>query len=336
MTGIPAAGALRAVGAWLAPLLVLTLTALGPGYVPARGRGDGAPRLSTLPTPVYAAHRGGAEEAPENSMAALRAAYRGRTAQVLDVDLRALRDGTLVAMHDRTLDRTTGHAGPVSALTPREWRRVRLRSGGRPPTADQILRRFGGHTVLNLELKDPRGLPRLARSIRERALTRSVVVQFHALAPAVRAHRMGLLTGVWRSAAQARTDRPERWRRVVDVLSVDHRARAADLRRAARSGIGRVWSHTIRTPAARDRVLRLGCDGVMTDTPRRLSRTPARTLAQAPARALPARSPQRAAPNRTAGRFTTGTSRAPRAAQSGSWDINARTPRREPAVTPHH
>jgi glycerophosphoryl diester phosphodiesterase len=93
---------------------------------------------------------------------------------------------------------------------------------------------------------------------------------------------MGLLTGVWRSAAQARTDRPERWRRVVDVLSVDHRARAVDLRRAAHSGIGRVWAHTIRTPAARDRALRLGCDGVMTDTPRRLARAYARTLAQAP------------------------------------------------------
>ncbi|HWM36093.1 MAG TPA: hypothetical protein VNS49_03095, partial [Streptomyces sp.] len=42
------------------------------------------------------------------------------------------------------------------------------------------------------------------------------------------------------------------------------------------SGIARVWSHTILTPGARDRVLKLGCDGVMTDAPRLLARTDGR------------------------------------------------------------
>lgn len=85
-------------------------------------------------------------------------------------------------------------------------------------------------------------------------------------------HRLGLPAQLWRSAEQMRTDRPERWRSFVDVLDVDVRARDADVRRAVRSGIPRVWAHTVVTPAQRDRALALGCDGVLTDAPGRLAR----------------------------------------------------------------
>lgn len=266
----------------LTPFAVLAAAALAPGCAPARIRADDGPRVEGLPEPVYAAHRGGAMEVPENSMSGLLATYREHTTDVLDVDVRTLRDGTLVAMHDRTLDRTTDHEGPVEELTLREWRRVRIEpSPGlpgswepeRPPTAAAVLDRFGGRTVLNVELKDEGGLKRLARMVRGRNLTESVYVQSNSVAVARRAHRMGLRTSVWRSVEQARTDRPGRWQDVVDMLSVDHRARDADIRRAAGSGVRRVWAHTVRTPAARDRVLRLGCDGVMTDAPGLLART---------------------------------------------------------------
>lgn len=277
----------RDAAACLLALLVLAPVPLVTGCVaaPGRVRSSEGSRAAALPGTVYAAHRGGALEVPENSMAGLLSAYRRRSSDVLDVDVRSLRDGTLVAMHDPTLDRTTDHTGPVSRLTLRQWRRVRLRlvAGLRgtwppehPPTAQAVLDRFGGRIVLNVELKDGRGLRRLAAMIRERGLTESVYVQSNDPAQAAKAHRMGLLTSVWRSVKQARTDRPERWRGTVDMLSVDHRARASDLRRAVSSGIPRVWSHTITTPAARDRVLRLGCDGVMTDAPRLLARTPLR------------------------------------------------------------
>lgn len=285
----------RAVRACLLPLLALVPVAFAPGCAPADPAPAGAhgaqgARAAGLPGTVYAAHRGGALEVPENSMAGLLSAYRRGSADVLDVDVRTLRDGTPVAMHDRTLDRTTDHEGPVSGLTLRQWRRVRLRPGEElpgtwppehPPTADAVLRRFGGRVVLNIEVKDERGLRPLAAMIRARGLKDSVYVQSNALPLAAKAHRMGLLTSVWRSVEQARRDRPQRWRGTVDMLSVDHRARAADIRRAVGSGIPRVWSHTIRSPAERDRVLRLGCDGVLTDAPRLLARTPQRDKADA-------------------------------------------------------
>lgn len=247
--------------------------------------GAGPLTVDSLPRVTYVAHRGGAREVPENSMSGLMAAYERGTARVLDFDTRMLRDGTLVVMHDPTLNRTTFLGGEVRGLDVREWQGVRLRPrdslpgswrSERPPTVAEVLDRFGGRIVLMLEAKDPRSLGRLAALIRARGLTRSVFVNSNDPEVARRVHRLGLLAQLWRSAEQLRRDRPERWRSYVDLLDVDHRARDADLVRAVRSGIPRVWAHTVLTPAQRDRALALGCDGIITDAPGRLARHPVR------------------------------------------------------------
>lgn len=280
---------------------VVSLTLTGPvGAAPALSAGTRPPEWRTgplewgtgpltvaaLPRITYVAHRGGAREVPENSMTGLMAAYGRGTAQVLDFDTRLLRDGTPVVFHDETLNRTTYLGGEVRGLDAREWQGVRLRPkdalpgswrSERPPTVAEVLDRFGGRIVLMLEAKDPRGVDRLAALIRSRGLTRSVFVNTNDPEVARRVHDLGLLSQLWRSARQLRTDRPERWRSYVDLLDVDVRARDADLRRAVRSGVPRVWAHTVVTPAQRDRALALGCDGVITDAPGRLARRPART-----------------------------------------------------------
>ncbi|SDK03122.1 glycerophosphodiester phosphodiesterase [Streptomyces indicus] len=260
---------------------------------PAAPRADRSPvTVDALPPVVYTAHRGGALEVPENTMSGLVAAYQRGTAQVLDVDTRMLRDGTLVAMHDRTLDRTTDKTGPVRKLTLKEWRQVRSRPDSalrdswrpeRPPTIAEVLDRFGGKVVLMLEAKDADSVRTLARMVHRRGLTRSVLVNSNKPAVAKRAHQLGLTAQLWRSYQQMRTDRFERFRPYVAVLDVDYRARDEDLKRAVRSGIPRVWAHTVNTPKQRDRVLRLGCNGVITDAPGLLSRTPV----QGPVRARP-------------------------------------------------
>ncbi|MFJ9961153.1 glycerophosphodiester phosphodiesterase [Streptomyces avermitilis] len=245
--------------------------------------GTGPLTVASLPRVVQVAHRGGAREVPENSMAGLTAAYARGTAQVLDFDTRMLGDGTLVVLHDATLDRTTDTDGPVRELRLSDWRKVRVRPEARvpgtwraerPPTVAEVLDRFGGRVVLMLEAKDPQSLDALAGLIRGRGLTRSVFVNSNRPEVALRAHRLGLVAQLWRSAEQLRTDRPARWVSYVDLLDVDHQARDADLVRAVRSGIPRVWAHTVVTPAQRDRVLALGCNGIITDAPGRLARHP--------------------------------------------------------------
>ncbi|MFJ4638712.1 glycerophosphodiester phosphodiesterase [Streptomyces hygroscopicus] len=237
------------------------------------------------PGVTYTAHRGGALEVPENSMSGLATAFARRDAQVLDFDTRMLRDGTLVVMHDATLNRTTDRTGPVRDLTAAQWRTVRLLPARslrgtwrpeRPPTVAEALDRFGGRITLMVEAKDPESLPRLATMIRDRGLTRSVYVNTNRPEVAREAHRRGLLAQLWRSARQMRTDTPRDWHGTVDLLDIDHRARDTDVRRAVTSGVPRVWAHTVNTPAQRDRMLRLGCDGIITDAPGRLTATPVR------------------------------------------------------------
>ncbi|MGI5352130.1 glycerophosphodiester phosphodiesterase [Streptomyces sp. CA-250714] len=247
----------------------------------------GVPRGVRLSGTTITAHRGGALEVPENSMQGLIATQQRGYARVLDADIRRLRDGTLVAMHDATLDRTTNKSGPVGALDWKAWQKVRLTPQRslpgqwrreRPPAVREILDRFGGDTLLMLELKDPEGLSRLARLIRDRHLTRSVLVESNDPKVAARAHKLGLLTAVWRSAHQLAYDRPKRWKEYVTMLSVDQRAAKRHVRKAVRSGITYVWSHTVNTRATRDRMLRMGCDGIVTDRPGSLAFTGAEQL----------------------------------------------------------
>jgi glycerophosphoryl diester phosphodiesterase len=89
--------------------------------------------------PEIVAHRGGAGEAPENSLAAFRR-VRGVGVEQVEFDVRMTADGAAVVLHDATLDRTTTGAGPVGAHTLAALRPVRLRENGEAvPTLEAVL-----------------------------------------------------------------------------------------------------------------------------------------------------------------------------------------------------
>jgi len=61
------------------------------------------------------AHRGAADEAPENTLPAIEAAIR-MGCDIVEVDVRLSRDGKVVLIHDATVDRTTNGRGRVDEL----------------------------------------------------------------------------------------------------------------------------------------------------------------------------------------------------------------------------
>lgn len=71
------------------------------------------------------AHRGASHDAPEHTWAAYDGAVAAG-ADFLEADLRQTRDGTLVCIHDETVDRTSNGTGPVAALTADELRALDL------------------------------------------------------------------------------------------------------------------------------------------------------------------------------------------------------------------
>jgi glycerophosphoryl diester phosphodiesterase len=69
----------------------------------------------TWPFPRFVAHRGG-WLAPENTLASMRMAHAFRY-RMVEIDVRLSGDGTLVLMHDDTVDRTTNGTGRVGGMT---------------------------------------------------------------------------------------------------------------------------------------------------------------------------------------------------------------------------
>jgi len=66
--------------------------------------------------PLVIAHRGGAGIAPENTLVAFRRS-KELGVDMLELDIRATKDGELVVIHDKTLNRTTDGEGLVSETT---------------------------------------------------------------------------------------------------------------------------------------------------------------------------------------------------------------------------
>src|SRR6478735_2983144 len=73
--------------------------------------------------PFVVAHRGASAERPEHTLAAYELALR-EGADGVECDVRLTRDGHLVCVHDRRVDRTSTGTGLVSELTLAELRRL--------------------------------------------------------------------------------------------------------------------------------------------------------------------------------------------------------------------
>ena len=123
--------------------------------------------------PLISAHRGFSTAAPENTIAALDAARRAG-ADVAEIDVQLTRDGHLILMHDRSVERTTNGTDLVRDLTLAEikaldagsWFDPRFRSE-LVPTLAEVLEWSGGQLGLLIELKnDPyRDMPLVEKTI---------------------------------------------------------------------------------------------------------------------------------------------------------------------------
>ena len=88
--------------------------------------GDGGAAAQATPGPGHpfvVAHRGASAEKPEHTLAAYDLALR-EGADGVECDVRLTRDGHLVCVHDRRVDRTSTGTGLVSEMTLAELRRL--------------------------------------------------------------------------------------------------------------------------------------------------------------------------------------------------------------------
>ncbi len=106
------------------------------------------------------AHRGASALAPENTLAAFRAA-EAAGAGGLELDVQLSRDGVPVVLHDATVDRTSDGQGSVARLSLDELRQLdagrwfsTVFAGEKIPTLQEVLFWGGRRLRFNIEIKD--------------------------------------------------------------------------------------------------------------------------------------------------------------------------------------
>lgn len=200
------------------------------------------------------AHRGDWRAAPENTLAAMRAALANPACDGFEFDVRGSREGIPILLHDATLDRVQGRPGRPEALAIDALAAVGI------PTLADVLAAVGPEPFLDVELKGqpvPGVIPVL-EAARGTALARAVVSSFEAQTIAwIGDHRPG-----WPRWLNALDLAPPTLRLAIELgcrgLSVDwHAIDAAGMTRAASMGL-EVAAWTVRRRATAARLERLG------------------------------------------------------------------------------
>ena len=259
-----------------------------------RARRDGLHPFLDRPGPVAIAHRGGAGEAPENTLEAFgRAIALGYC--YLETDAHVSRDGVVLAFHDPRLDDKTDRTGAIAALSIAEveaadagyvfsadgGRSLPFRGRGvRIPRLEELLLRWPEARV-NIDPKADACVEPLVALIdrldawgrvgigafsdrrirRVRALSRGRACT--SMGPqAVAGARAAALCGLMPRAGADCVQVPLRSGRIPIVT-------AGFVRAAHRAGLPvHVW--TVNNESSMHDLLDLGVDGIMTDRPRLL------------------------------------------------------------------
>lgn len=112
-----------------------------------------------LPERGICAHRGAMNTHPENTISAFKEAIR-LGAHMIEFDVRMTKDGQLVIIHDKSVDRTTNGSGLVNELTLKKlkkldagtWKSEKFK-GEKIPTLKEALQVMPDNIWLNIHLK---------------------------------------------------------------------------------------------------------------------------------------------------------------------------------------
>jgi glycerophosphoryl diester phosphodiesterase len=239
------------------------------------------PQARHWPYPTLIAHRGGGLHAPENTLAAVRT---GREAgfHCVEFDVKLSRDNVALLMHDDTLERTTHGNGAVALHTMAALEQVNANKGHEATFPGEPVPRFtavakllhGLGLTANIEIKPCPGrdtetgrlVTELTREIWRDRLVKPLLSSFSAQALlAARAVSADLPIGVL--CEQPTETHWELANRLGAVaLHCDHHYASADLVIAAHQRGLRLLLWTVNDTERAAALLRLGVDGLFTDS----------------------------------------------------------------------
>lgn len=254
-----------------------------------------------VPVPTVIGHRGASGELPENTLGSFERAL-AQGAAILESDIHISRDGALVLIHDDVLERTTNGSGRVADHTlaelrgldaghrfsPRQDGRFPHRGQGfRIPTLEEALETFrSAHWNLELKERIPALVEETVALVRRTGREDSVLLAAAEddLMADLRAHlaktgvrpAIGAAAGdVLRFVRAALAGEPPPPGPMALQVPPEFAGRPLVTREFvahahAHGLVVHVW--TINEPAAIERLLALGVDGIMSDFPERVAR----------------------------------------------------------------
>jgi glycerophosphoryl diester phosphodiesterase len=114
----------------------------------------GRTRLGQADRPLAVAHRGEPVGHRENTLPALAAALRAG-ADIIEIDVKVTADGTVVLLHDDTLNRLWNRSGDVTDLTYTQLRAFTSPSGGIPTLVEALALVTGTGAALLIDMDSP-------------------------------------------------------------------------------------------------------------------------------------------------------------------------------------
>jgi glycerophosphoryl diester phosphodiesterase len=236
-------------------------------------------RLDLKGDAVITAHRGAKAVAPENTMAAFRAAMDAG-ADYTELDVQHTKDRELVVLHDADFMRMGDDPRRLADLTAAEVAAIDIGrkrgpqfAGEHAPTLEEVIDLVRGRMKINIELKynvaDPGLAPAVVALLRRKDFIDQVVItslDYGALKQ-VKSLEPRLRTGHIVTAAVGDVLRTE-----ADFLSFNSAKATTSLVRRARAAGKDVAVWTVNDPEAMLRMIERGADNIITDDPALLVR----------------------------------------------------------------
>ena len=236
-------------------------------------------RLDLKGDAVITAHRGAKAVAPENTMAAFRAAMDAG-ADYAELDVQHTKDREVVVLHDADFMRMGGDPRRVADLTAAEVATIDIGlkrgpqfAGEHAPTLAEVIDLVRGRMKINIELKynvpDPGLAPAVVELLRREDFIDQVVItslDYTALKQ-VKSIEPRLKTGHIVTAAVGDVLRTE-----AGFLSLNSAKATTSLVRRARAAGKEVAVWTVNDPEVMLRMIERGVDNIITDNPALLVR----------------------------------------------------------------
>lgn len=223
--------------------------------------------VSDLVKPFYIAHRESMNIFPEGSAEA----YCGSVnlgVNVIEMDVRLSADGTLVLMHDSTMDRTTNRTGNVSDFSEMGFKRAAIDSlfgwSGEPAVFEDLLRGYGNKVIYVPEIKDNKAetTTKLVDLLIKYNLQENCIIQSFVLSDLDYAKSKGLRVLYLTNSA----DPASLVAQGVEYVGISVGASDAYITSCINAGL-KTLIYTVNRRYQRDRLLALGVHGIITDDP---------------------------------------------------------------------